>query len=277
MTNRLPRIDSNNNKILGTFPTIKNSSIEFMGKDNVLYCDKRVVLTDSNLKFKGNNSLIYLCSNINDYKLNVSIFNNSVCHIGKNNYFNQPMTIILSEQKHCFIGNHGVFSLGIWLRNADPHLIYDSTSKKRMNTTQSIYIGDHVWIGQSAMILKNTKIDSGSIIGAMSVVAGKIIPHNTSWAGNPCKQIRSDIFWDRACVHDWTTEKTELSQDYSDYISSNPNSCQENFFIYNFDQEQMISWENLEKEFSRQTDCLEKCTYLNLLNSNYQKNRFVHF
>ena len=68
------------------------------------------------------------------------------------------MNVILSEQKHLFIGNDCLLSFGIWVRNADPHLIYDVESHKRVNPTKSIYIGDHVWIGQSAMILKGRKV-----------------------------------------------------------------------------------------------------------------------
>ena len=73
-------------------------------------------------------------------------------------------------------------------------------------------IGDHVWLGQSSFILKDTTIGSGSIVGAMGVVAGKTIPSNTSWAGNPAKQIASDIFWDGRCVHSWTKTETAANQ-----------------------------------------------------------------
>jgi predicted DCC family thiol-disulfide oxidoreductase YuxK len=43
-------------------------------------------------------------------------------------------------------------------------------------------------------------------------VAGKAIPSNTSWAGNPARQIGRGVFFDGACVHGWTCEQTERFQ-----------------------------------------------------------------
>ena len=169
------------NKILGTNLKIKNSKIIFKGSNNFLYCDESITLQDCNLNFAGDNSIIFLSNSVHPYRLNVLINNNSVLYFGSNNFFNTQsiVTIYLSEEKHFFCGNNGMFSTGIFFRNADPHLIYDSKTYKRLNKTKSIYLGDHVWIGQNSLILKGTKIDSGSIIGGGSVISGKHISHNT--------------------------------------------------------------------------------------------------
>ncbi|PWJ65535.1 MULTISPECIES: CatB-related O-acetyltransferase [unclassified Fibrobacter] len=50
-------------------------------------------------------------------------------------------------------------------------------------------IGNDVWIGQNATILPGTQIGDGAIIGASSVVCGKVEPY-TIIAGNPAKPIR---------------------------------------------------------------------------------------
>lgn len=80
------------------------------------------------------------------------------------------------------------------MRNSDAHLIYSCSSGRRINPTQSIYVGEHVWMGQDVRLLKGTQIDSGSIIGAASVVAGKKIMHNSSWSANPSRQIGEGVF-----------------------------------------------------------------------------------
>lgn len=269
-------MDNNNNIIIGRFPNIKNSSINFREKNNILYCEDNVKLLDSELNFMGDNSVIFLCSNQHQYKLFVKIFNDSVFYIGKNNYINNILTIRLSEQKHCFIGDNGMYSLNITIRNADPHLIYSCSTGTRINLSKSVFIGDHVWIGQDVRILKGTRIDSGSIIGAMSVISGKNIPHNSIWAGNPCKQINNDVFWDRSSVHNWTSEKTEKSMIYSEYIAEYKQDCHDDFWIYEYIPSECIDWNELEEHFSSNYSPLQKCEYLINLNKNKSKNRFVH-
>lgn len=267
---------NNDNKIIGHYPETKNSSIIFSGKNNILYCESNVRLEDSTLNFAGNNSIIYLCSNRHPYKLSINIFNDCVFHMGKDNYINQKMTIILSEQKHCFIGDNGMFSINITMRNADPHLIYKCSTGSRTNISKSIYIGDHVWIGQDVLILKGTQIDSGSIIGAKSVLSAKKVPHNSTWAGNPCKQISDDIFWDNSCVHNWTQERTEKSMQYSEYISEYKQGCHTDYWIYKYNSSECLEWEELEQHLSYPLSSLEKCEYLLQLNERNAKNRFAH-
>lgn len=248
---------ANGNRFIGTPPILKNSVIHFLGKDNILYCEENVRLENCNLSFKGNHSVIYLSSSRHEYKVNVSLFHDSVCYVGKDNYFNGIMNIILSEQRHLFIGARGVFSFGIWIRNADPHLVYSAETMERLNPTQSIFIGEHVWIGQSAMILKGSQIGDGSIIGAMSLVAGKRIPPNTSWGGNPVKLLREGIFWDGSCVHTWTEEKTEKSQHYDD-----------NRYVFK-DDNMRIPYDEIDAGISEAGDAAKRLDYLLEVRNNF--------
>ena len=175
----------NNNRFIGTLPQMKNSKVIFNGSGNTLICEGGVNLVNSCINFNGDNAVVYLSKSKYNYIISVSTNVENVFYMGKDNYINGILNVILSEGKHCLIGDNCLISFGIWMRNADPHLVYDCASNRRINPTKSIFIGDHVWIGQSAMILKGTKIDSGSIIGAMSLVAGKCINSNESWGGNP--------------------------------------------------------------------------------------------
>ena len=56
-----------------------------------------------------------------------------------------------------------------------------------------IVIGDHVWIGMRAIILKGVTIGDGAIIGAGAVVT-KDVPPGTLVAGNPATRIR-EVEW----------------------------------------------------------------------------------
>lgn len=199
-----------------------STKIAFYGRNNILYVEDGVFLNNSTIRFLGSNSVIYLSQSKHPYSIKAEIYNNSAIYIGKKCYFNGPVHIIASEQQNIIIGNECLFSFGIFIRTADPHLIYDSETRKRINPSASVFIGDHVWIGQNALILKGTRIGSGSIIGGAACVAGKMIPSNVIFAGNPAHIIRENVFFLSNCVHGWTDDVIEryAISETDDYIYS---------------------------------------------------------
>ena len=192
------------------------------------------------------------------------IYNNSVCYIGGNIYFNKPPVLICSEQKHIFIGDNCLISLGVWLRTADPHTIYSVDTKKRINLSKSIFIGDNVWIGQEALILKGTQIHSGSIIGGRAVLANKKIMSNCSVAGNPARVVSENIFWNDECVNSYVDEQTNRSM-----TRDNTNN------IFNFDKKEYISFDIMDSVFSEKISPEEKVKKITEMLKTYSKNRFA--
>ncbi|WP_416829937.1 hypothetical protein, partial [Helicobacter ganmani] len=65
-------------------------------------------------------------------------------------------------------------------------MIYDKDSNLRLNPSKSIYLGDHIWVGQYAWVLKNTFLASGSILGAKGI-ATKTYYSNSANVGIPAK------------------------------------------------------------------------------------------
>lgn len=55
---------------------------------------------------------------------------------------------------------------------------------------QPVHVSDNVWIGFDTVVLPGTRIGTGSVIGARSVVVGEI-PEYCVAAGNPARVIRS--------------------------------------------------------------------------------------
>ncbi|MDN3641809.1 acyltransferase [Lutimonas halocynthiae] len=60
----------------------------------------------------------------------------------------------------------------------------------RSGAPKDVIIGDNVWLGEGAKVLKGVTIGENSLIGAGSVVT-KSIAANVIAAGNPCKELRS--------------------------------------------------------------------------------------
>lgn len=104
------------------------------------------------------------------------------------------------------IGKDCMLSGNIVLRTTDGHAIINSEAK-RINPPQNIIIGNHVWIGMNAMILKGCEIGTGCIIGANSVVTHSFDTY-TIIAGNPAKKINKidDFDWQRSRGFNFTLD-----------------------------------------------------------------------
>lgn len=200
-----------------------NTVITFQGKNNILIVEDGVRLHSSKISFNADNSVVYLSKNKHIYYLNVSLFNNSVVYFGKDNYFNRALNMSVSEYQNVIIGEDCLFSFDIWIRTADPHVLYSTETKRRINESKGVFLGDHVWIGQGVYLLKGTCVGSGAVVGAASVVTGKKLASNCCYGGNPAKLLKENVFFSHKCVNGWLPKDTKESQvmDSDIYIYSN--------------------------------------------------------
>lgn len=95
-------------------------------------------------------------------------------------------------QVYCFrqitIGDDVLIAKEVCIRDDDRHHIVGSES------AQPITIGNHVWIGTRATILKGVTIGEGSVIAAGAVVVNDVPPHCLV-GGVPARIIRHNIEW----------------------------------------------------------------------------------
>ena len=210
-------LDLDENEFIGELPTLTDSQINFTGKNNILICEEGVHLWNSRIDFNMDNSVLYLSSNSHDYSVNISLHKNNVCFIGKDNFFNGRTSFVLSEAKNIVLGNGCFISYNVIFRTSDGHCIYHEDSKERLNYARSIYVGDHVWFGQNAMIFKGSKIGSGAIIGAGSIVSNKTVRSNTTSGGAPLRIIHEKTFWTPHSNLGWGEEEiAKMSKSDSD-------------------------------------------------------------
>ena len=91
---------------------------------------------------------------------------------------------MLGPGVHIHGGNHEMFKVGEWMDEV-----------KKTSNDGLISIGDDVWIGANAIILKGVNIGRGAIIGAGTLVTKDVDAYNIV-VGNPSKCIKkrfSDI------------------------------------------------------------------------------------
>ena len=240
-----------------------NSVIKFNGKNNILVIEDGVKLVNSRISFGGDNAVVYLSRNKYIYYLDINAYSNTCVFIGKDNFFNGRLSLIASERKNIIIGDNGLISFGIFVRTADPHLIYSCETKQRINKSKSVLIGDHVWLGQGALILKGTKIGSGSILGGGAVISNKSVFSNASAVGNPAKIVAKNIFFSKESVHNFNKKQTE---EFS--------VMQSDEWIYSYDNSQK-SFSETDNLLSSKENSKDKLNIIkkNIVN-NTSKNRF---
>lgn len=122
----------------------------------------------------------------------ISVNPNAVLNLGQG--FNITAKSTLLVEKEISFGKGCLLSWDILVMDTDFHPIY-SAKGNLLNPASAVRVGDNVWIGCQALILKGSMIPSGSVIGARAKVSGFLATENTVYAGEPLKEVRNDIRW----------------------------------------------------------------------------------
>lgn len=195
-------------KILDSIRLSKKSNVEGI-KFNVFKNTSTIVSDESTIDIMGNFNL-GMSWGAKDYrktrfsmqdgsklivKGNFSILSGSYISVLKDakltlgsGYINNDSKIACHDS--ITIGDDVVISEGVIIRDSDNHeLLYDGYKK-----TQPISIGNHVWIGIGATILKGVNIGDGAVIAAGSVVT-KDVPSGVLVGGVPAKILKENVKW----------------------------------------------------------------------------------
>lgn len=158
---------------------------------------EKLVLNKSRFKQNKEYSYLYMEDNskliIKDYfeinrSADIYIGKNAVLELGSGYIMDKLSLQCLYNIK---IGHNVMISRDVVIRDSDSHQILNGTH----NPIQAITIGDHVWIGMRAIILKGVTIGDGAIIAAGSIVT-KDVPARTLVAGIPAKVIKENVQWE---------------------------------------------------------------------------------
>ena len=93
----------------------------------------------------------------------------------------------LSASDEIVIGDGVMMANGVYVTDSDWHTIYDRT--ERDSRVTPVHIGDNVWLGDHATVLKGVTIGSNSVVAARAVVS-RDVPENVVVAGNPARVVK---------------------------------------------------------------------------------------
>ena len=107
-------------------------------------------------------------------------------HIGEKVFFN--FNCVVLDVALVTIGSRTMFGPNVQIYTATHPIDFELRSSG-VELGKSIFIGEDVWVGGSAVICPGVTIGDRTIIGAGSVVT-RDIPADVFAAGNPCRVIR---------------------------------------------------------------------------------------
>jgi len=96
----------------------------------------------------------------------------------------------ITAGKRIYIGSGCLFARDVTLRSDDVHHI----DIKGYEPSKPISIGNHVWLGQGATVMKGVSIGDGAIIAAKALVL-KDVPAMSLAGGIPAKIIKENVKW----------------------------------------------------------------------------------
>jgi maltose O-acetyltransferase len=111
---------------------------------------------------------------------------NSVVSFGARTHLNNGVAIV-SEGPGIAIGSDCLIGPGVHVYDSDFHALEaEQRGLAAAPRTAAVRIGDNVFIGSSAIVLKGVTVGSDSVVGAGAVVSGDV-PPNTIVSGNPAR------------------------------------------------------------------------------------------
>ena len=136
--------------------------------------------------FTLNENSSFFCSDMTVHcGSKISVGKNTTLKLGSG-YINNNCEIRCSNS--IIIGNEVAIADNVVIRDNDSHEIDGSP------LTAPVIIGNHVWIGTRAIILKGVTIGDGAIIAAGAIVT-KDVPPNTLVAGIPATVKKENVKW----------------------------------------------------------------------------------
>jgi len=114
----------------------------------------------------------------------------STIFIGKGTVINNDFTAI-AYKSHIKIGNKCLIGSSVEILSSDFHNIEpaDRWNSVVPPISYDVILGDNVWVGNSAKILKGVSVGDNAVIAAGSIVV-KNVPPNVVVAGNPAIEVK---------------------------------------------------------------------------------------
>jgi len=163
-----------NSITIGNFTRLKNCSIVIIGNNNEIDIGNECLLIDTELYIEDSQGRII---------------------IGDRTAICGETQLAVIEGCRIMLGSDCLLSSEIRIRTGDSHSVLDANGK-RINKSKDVVLGDHVWVGNRAILLKGCEIGRDSIVASGGIITKAFHTTNCVLGGNPARIIKENINWD---------------------------------------------------------------------------------
>lgn len=163
-----------NTLIVEDYARLKNCRFHFEGTGNTVRIGKRCYCDHANFWIEDSGNTVSL---------------------GEHTYLAGEIQLAVMEGTAISIGRDCLFSSPVKIRTGDSHSLLQKSTGRRINPSQSVTIGNHVWVGTDTTILKGVSVADGCVVGAGSLLCKTYENPNCVLAGVPAKEVRQDVDW----------------------------------------------------------------------------------
>lgn len=176
---------------------IRNCSIHIEGNDCEVVLEEDALLADCRIFMSGNGQKLRIGKSC---RLRNTTFwledGNNRIEIGDHTTAEGAHLAATEMGGGIFLGSDCMLSYDIDIRNGDSHVILTQDEATRLNYPADVHIGNHVWIGAHATVLKGVTIGENTVVGTGALVT-QSLPDHVLAGGTPARILKEGITWKR--------------------------------------------------------------------------------
>jgi acetyltransferase-like isoleucine patch superfamily enzyme len=174
---------------------LKGLKIYCKGSDNTIVIDDFVRIRNCTITIYGNHNTIHIGSKVIMDRVQLWIEDDgNEIQIGEATEIYGPSQLAAIEGTEIKIGRNCLFSRELHIRTGDSHSILDMNGN-RVNPSEDVEIGDHVWIGTRVTCLKGVRVAADCVVAATTTLCRQYNENNAIISGVPGKISRSGANW----------------------------------------------------------------------------------